>query len=319
MLTQILFALLCCVSLAFATTEHIDDKVQAVDAFHNAELTSQSVKSKNAVIYGGEDATQKVANFIAHVSIRINSTHGSVCTGVVMNRKVVLTSAHCFVETSTSVVPMKSVVLTIGYRNVENVSFSKKYEASTIDIIPTYNHSTSADDIAAITLKKRLPKGQKKARHTKKVPKTGVAMIAGYGITENSTGPSRVLQQTELKYIPMNECVKIIKIPTELQEERMCFGSPDDREVPTTSCGGDSGAPFFFMQKNGRMLVYALNSHGAGVDEVSLRCGAATKLSIGMKLKSYLTFIKPILKGKRAKWAEIFPENKSVYSSVEDQ
>lgn len=279
------------------------------------DLLPSSRQDRRPVIYGGYDAPQRTANYLAYVQITHTFNTSKFCSGVVISRQHVLTTAHCFFVPRTFTISVRSVRVLIGERDLVRVSnTSIVYTASSIHILPSYNRSRSANDVAVITLSESLPATQRAAVYTKKkVPDGTVVSIAGYGATEKAPGRvSTVLQQTELQYVKMTKCMNMTSLLPQYKKSKMCFGSPDGSDPPHTSCGGDSGSPLFmFDEEGGPMKVLAINSYGVGP------CGSKEKLSVGMKLKTHRLALRQIVNGNSSRWEEIFPDNESKFDALE--
>lgn len=254
---------------------------------------------KTPSVYGGSLASQSVANFIAVIIIRTATGYGT-CTGSVISRTQVLTNAHCFVNSRRQLV-VRAVYIGVGLRDTNTLSNSNVKLVSAIDILSSYNPSRNADDLAVVWLRSDLGSRQPTSRYSIRSLSSGTLVrIAGYGASEYSNGgASRYLLETNLAFITISTCRRTTTILSQYETKKRCFTSPSSARRPATSCGGDSGAPIFYIAGSGKMYQYATNTYGVGA------CGSRSKLSVGMSLRSYRTYLSGIVRGSTTGWTRV--------------
>lgn len=171
-------------------------------------------------------------NFNSSLLIEITRPTGVyTCTGVAVDKKTILTAAHC----------LEGEVLKVRISNAS--SYNKKgkfFEVESFDLHPDYNSAKSnyRSDIAKIKLKGELPESTTFYPIIKKDTQLeGKILRLGFGARgKNNT---RTLVNPELKNVLSQEKV------LELND--------------IYSYSGDSGGPIF-VQKTGQMYLVAIHS-----------------------------------------------------------
>ncbi len=171
-------------------------------------------------------------NFNSSLLIEITRPNGVfTCTGVAIDKKTILTAAHC----------LEGEILKVRISN--DPSYNKKgkfFEVESFDLHPDYNSSESnyRSDIAKIKLKGELPSNTTFYPIIKKDTQLeGKILRLGFGARgKNNT---RTLVKPEFKNVLPQEKV------LELND--------------MYSYSGDSGGPIF-IQKTGQMYLVAIHS-----------------------------------------------------------
>lgn len=228
------------------------------------------------------------------------------CGGAVINKRYILTAAHCVKTRST--MPLHSVVLGEHTKNQEidcniyNDKFGKEIERDCADPIevfgiekfvvhPDYNRPKYSNDIALI----RLDRDVVMKDHIRPIclPVTSALqkltfdkyIVTGWGTTEEQKG-SDMLLQANLPYVGIPECQRKMtenRLNIQLTDKQMCAGGVN--KVDT--CKGDSGGPLGFSATyNGaRFMQFGVVS--LGVDS----CGAKSVPGIYCRVAAYMDWI----------------------------
>lgn len=228
------------------------------------------------------------------------------CGGSVINKRYILTAAHCVKTRST--MPLHSVVLgehTKGQDedcNIYNDKNGKEIERDCADPIetfgvesfvvhPDYNRPKYSNDIALV----RLDRDVVMKDHIRPIclPVTSALqkttsdkyIVTGWGTTEEKVG-SNVMLQANVPYVSIPECQRKMnenRLNIQLTDKQMCAGGID--RVDT--CKGDSGGPLGFSANyNGaRFMQFGVVSLGVN------SCGEKSVPGIYCRVAAYMDWI----------------------------
>lgn len=228
------------------------------------------------------------------------------CGGSLINKRYILTAAHCLKTRST--MPIHSVVLgehTKGQDKDCNVYLDPQGEVDETDCAESievfriesfevhqdYNRPKYSNDIGLI----RLDRDVTMKDHIKPIclPVTAALqrqvfekyVVTGWGTTENQTG-SNILLEAILPHVDISECQLKMdenRLSIRLSDKQMCAGGKE--RVDT--CKGDSGGPLGFSANyNGaRFVQFGIVS--LGVDS----CGQKSVPGIYCRVAGYMNWI----------------------------
>lgn len=228
------------------------------------------------------------------------------CGGSLINKRYILTAAHCIKTRST----LQLEYVRLGehtrstdidcniYRNKEGVEIERdcadpveEYKVESFEIHPDYNRPKYSNDIGLI----RLDRDVVMADHIKPIclPVTPELqkleldkyIVTGWGTTENQTG-SDVLLEAKLPRVSNAECQQHMiqnRLNVQLSDKQMCAGG----EGLVDTCRGDSGGPLAFstIYNGPRFVQFGVVS--AGVDS----CGKKSVPGIYCRVGSYIDWI----------------------------
>ncbi|XP_018342834.1 PREDICTED: serine protease easter-like [Trachymyrmex septentrionalis] len=252
-------------------------------------------------IIGGKNASLGAYPWIARIGYSMPNANDLSyrCGGTIINRRYVVTAAHCVVNLPEN---FKVGGVRLGEHNIlTDPDCEQEYCAEPVqDFLPesiivhkNYNKPEFKNDIAIIRLNKPVIYNE----HVKPIcimngellNKNFVgetAEVAGWGIFDiNDPKPSTILQTVKLPIVKIDECVVAYKRYAEISEDQqMCVGGVPGHD----SCGGDSGGPLMQVNSlNGPPKYYFIGivSFGAKL------CGASKTPAIYSRVAAYITWI----------------------------
>lgn len=157
-------------------------------------------------IVGGKRATWRVRRHLVKVEVTFQSGDSSICSGSVLDRRHILTAAHCFYSASDIVDKEYSYVF-VGQkrsepRNAEAFYFDRVW-------IPDeyYSDEDARFDIAVVKLDSDIPDDSYYPVKIVKEPKPDKKVIAaGYGLTSDGGSVSKYAMQTTVISKSFEEC-----------------------------------------------------------------------------------------------------------------
>ncbi|XP_017755231.1 PREDICTED: uncharacterized protein LOC108547293 [Eufriesea mexicana] len=227
-------------------------------------------------IYGGNKTGIFDYPWMALLSYDIeNQRREFRCGGSLINRRYVLTAAHCVMSLPTNI---KLIGVRLGEHNLSTERDCDK-DANGLELAcaPRYQdfgiesthfhpkYSNFQNDIALLRLNGDadfvqnvrpicLPIGSSNILNQTKVT------VTGWGITEKNI-PSQSLLQVQLSLVNTEECLEVYKRKVQISYKQICAGGKDKKD----SCGGDSGGPLQapgIYNQNLKYIQYGIVSFG---------------------------------------------------------
>merc|ERR1712109_406242 len=211
----------------------------------------------------------------------------SICGGTIVNKRFVLTAAHCYNSMFTT---MHVIVGEHNYCDGVNEG-GKLIKVKKMTLHPDYNSRTIDNDIAVLELAEDLAFTKKikpaclPSSETKDY--SGIAStVSGWGGTigwgPNDQQPQQprqcTLKETIVKLLKGSDpmCSKYLK--TSSSKIKLCAFAKD-----TDACQGDSGGPLT-VPENGKYTLVGVVSYGSG-------CASSTP-GVYVRVQGYLPWIK---------------------------
>lgn len=199
---------------------------------------------------GGDLVDTDLSRYMAYVL-----TANGVCTAVFIATRVVLTAAHCEVETTSFV--------TVGARTTSEGSLI------TVDRViksDSFNADSNMYDFSVVLLRADAPEGSgyMLVNINQSIPLQGtIARVVGYGnIGENDNEIVNELRQVDVPVTSFEVCAKAYEnIKTIFDDLQICAGYA---EGGCDACQGDSGGPLIQYDRANRPVIVGITSTGVG-------------------------------------------------------
>jgi hypothetical protein len=201
--------------------------------------------------------------------VRVENSTGELCTGILIRPDVVLTAAHCVVDSAAYKV----------------VGVDRKFRARAVGVVaglvhPTFVQGTTPRtqpgvDLALLNLQQPLGPAFRPV-DLARVSRIGTGeyvTLAGFGVTgERAKRTARVLRETQLVALG----------PVRVRNQVFVVADPDRlaESAGAGACRGDSGGPLLVQTASGPQLVGIVSwSSGAMVSRQQTACGGLTAIT----------------------------------------
>merc|ERR1719447_2158831 len=215
----------------------------------------------------------------------------STCGGTIVNKRFVLTAAHCYNSMFTTM----HVIL--GEHNVcDGVNEGGKLiKVKKMTLHPDYNSRTIDNDIAVLELAEDLtftkkikpaclPSSETKDYSGSASTVSGGGGTIGYGPNDQQPQQPRqcTLKETIVKLLKGSDpmCSKYLK--TSSSKIKLCAFAKD-----TDACQGDSGGPLT-VPENGKYTLVGVVSYGSG-------CASSSTPGVYVRVQGFLPWIKNLI------------------------
>ncbi|XP_050078328.1 trypsin-5-like [Anopheles maculipalpis] len=194
----------------------------------------------------------------APYQVSVQRNKGHVCGGSILNRKWILSAAHCFDEESLA-------ITTVRVGSSEHASGGTVMKLARIIPYPHHSSSTNNYDIALLELKDELTFSNKiqpvvLPEQDEPIVEGTMGIVSGWGLTLNEAESNDVLRATNVPTVNQQECNKAYQSYGGITKQMFCAGY---KHGGMDTCRRDSGGPFI---AEGKLI---------GVVSWGHECGAA--------------------------------------------
>ncbi|EDW77159.1 uncharacterized protein Dwil_GK22079 [Drosophila willistoni] len=235
--------------------------------------TPQSIRGLEPRIIGGYAAD--ITNLPYIVSIQLYGSH--YCGGSIVNRRTILTAAHCLGGGITH------NLLSVKVGGVKRAKDGHIYSVAAIHSHEKFSSKTMDYDLAIVRLAKNLTYSHKVRAiplSRKEVPAGTFATISGWGYTSQKASPSDRLRYARVPIINQTECRNVMG-KNLITDRMICAGYT---EGGVDACQMDSGGPLAVREK-----LHGIVSWGVG-------CAQANKPGVYTRIPVLLPWLEKQMK-----------------------
>ncbi|MDQ8703500.1 serine protease [Streptomyces sp. LHD-70] len=250
-------------------------------------LTVPAPAVADSVVVGGQPVQVAEHPWVVAIASRDRfggTRSGQFCGGAVVDRRTVLTAAHCMSEDVLGVPPSEVPDLkVIAGRGDLRTNEGREVTVRRVWVNKEYDSVTNSGDVAVLTLAKSLPESSvvPMAREGNAAYEPGtVASVYGWGDTTGAGDYARTLRAARVRVLSDSVCERAYPGSVDgryMANSMLCAGEPKGGR---DACQGDSGGP---LLARGRLI--GLVSWGDGCGEPG-NPGVYTRISEVLPLVS---------------------------------
>ncbi|KAF0722392.1 hypothetical protein Ae201684P_019968 [Aphanomyces euteiches] len=225
-------------------------------------------------IVGGKEAA--VGKHLYLASLRTSTGGQTVCGGSLIAPNVILTAAHCSIETNYAI---KYAVIGTHYNG--GTTYGETIAVKQQIVHPKYNKNSNTNDFAIYILAsnaKTAPATVSFDTVSASVP----VVVRGWGATSEGGSESSALLELTVNTLTNTNCASLLS-PYNVDSTMLCAGGQAGKD----SCQGDSGGPLTLESSGSEKLV--------GVVSWGLGCAQANKPGVYSRISAAKDFISPYL------------------------
>jgi trypsin len=263
--------------------------------------STEALSSDVYKIYGGSEVVEDQFPWVVQI---YSDRRGVFCSGTVLDRKWVLTAAHC-VDDYDPDMDGRLVVKLGALFLYSSISGQEERNVSEIVLHPNYHISANGapkNDIALLRLRSATSKESISMSEQLEYPSKNQLKVAGWGKTEQNS-MSRIMKYASVDYISSSECEAIYE---GFPDSQLCAGDVENGGVD--ACQGDSGGPLFYME-NGQWFQAGIVSYGYG-------CALVGKPGVYTRVSSYKEWVARVIEMGGAVFVE--PDDPNVFDGSQE-
>jgi secreted trypsin-like serine protease len=209
----------------------------------------------------------RAADGVRASTVRVETSHGELCSGVVVASELVLTAAHCLMAGGS----IRVISLDRRFRN-------RTHKVASVLPHPSFQPGTTprtqpGADIALVRLAQPLPADLRPLELGGRLTQGEAVTMAGFGLgSEKNKGSARVLREATLVNAGNYTTANTVKVAVDPEHRGEVLGAG--------ACRGDSGGPVLRGKASERDLVGIVSwSSGPLSSRVRLICGGFTAIT----------------------------------------
>lgn len=240
----------------------------------------QAVEVETRIIGGDASTEGSWPSTVAFLS------DNQFCGGTLVDRRWVVTGAHCLYDSSNKLIPVEKMLVLAGSVFLNSGDMQKIMVTNAFPH-PQYSTSGLDYDIAVLELASDAQSPAVPMELNSVVPVPGVmATVVGWGVTTtDDTDPDygvvNVLQEVELPVVSNDTCNEPESYNGLITDNMLCAGFDDGG---ADACAGDSGGPLM-LYTDGAWKLTGVVSFGEG-------CALLDKYGVYMRITSFQNWIR---------------------------
>lgn len=218
--------------------------------------------TKSTQIVGGTTAAKGAWPWTSLVLVSLGDNLYKMCGGTLVSKNKVITAAHCVIDTATNKVYSTSLA-TVRLGDVSMTgSDMVVHSVSSIVTHPSYDHATSWNDIAVLTLSDSSSQTTLQPADFSPADGSNVTVV-GWGNTAYQGTSSSTLLQATVQVIPRATCISNYLSGNYASNNayEICAGKLSGG---VDACNGDSGGPLMYQLPDGSWRLVGIVSWGNG-------------------------------------------------------
>lgn len=265
---------------------------------------SDTFKFNSSRIAGGYFVSNMVAKRLAYVYVQFFSSDAAVCSGSILNSRLILCAAHCFGGTKSRF-DVSATHVRIGRYNDRG----RWYPAESVYIHKYFNLSSFQNDVALIRIaeKFKTPYGTVRLPNSNfELPVKSTVYAAGFGRTSHNGPSSSEALEVKLRYQNYYRCRRVhpyAEYKYWSPRRILCATDPNyPNNTGSDTCRGDSGGPLY-LKRRSTIIQQGITSFGE-------KCAVKGSVVWYTNLKTYTRIIRLFANGTDDHWRNVYDHRK---------